>query len=138
MRQREFGHEERGANIVSERPVEILDPVGVGYGVGNEDACIVDQHVEAAKTAERKLHQGPGLPFFGQIAEIGLGLPANCNDRLGHFLHGIRRQPAEHEPRSFACKFMGNRLPYARSGTGDDRNFIFEPHRSIPSVLRKS
>ena len=107
------------------RPVEILNPVIVGFGMGNEDAGIVHQHIEATEALNGEIHTGARRRFVGHISEINFRLATAGRDGRGHVPHRVGRQAVQNQAGAFTGEFMGDGFPDAGTGTGDDRDLVF-------------
>ena len=123
-----LAHQERALDVHLDHRIEIL--FGHVQKVGRlENACVVDQHIDAAKGLQHMVHQSVDIGFARDVAGHETGAVACTAQFGGHSRAALAVHIGQHHMGLFGRKAAGTGLTNAVGRPGDDDDAALQAKR---------
>jgi hypothetical protein len=126
MRQRIFGHQESRFDIAPDLFVEFFDGHVVGLCIDEQNAGIVDEHIEPPETIDGFPDAGARLLVIGDVGGECNRIASVVSNCSSDVLDGIFLQAINDNLCAFMRKFVTDRFTDPGSAAGHDCNFAFK------------
>jgi hypothetical protein len=118
VRQRILRHQEGRPDVAADVLVELVNRRLVGFGADQQDAGVVDEHVEPCIFVERRLDTGASSCIIGDIAGERNRRSAIVQDGRNHVTDGIVSQAVHDHLGAFQGELAADGLADAGSAAG--------------------